>query len=103
MTDEKNTQLEENHLITERRAKLSAIRQGGNAFPNSFRPDSLADALQKEFGEKTKEELEALNHQASVAGRIMAKRGPFLVLQDVAGRIQLYIDKSHAQAEEIKS
>lgn len=33
----------------------------------------------------------------------MAKRGPFLVLQDVAGRIQLYIDKSHAQAEEIKS
>lgn len=54
MTDEKNTQLEENHLITERRAKLSAIRQGGNAFPNSFRPDSLADALQKNSEKKPK-------------------------------------------------
>lgn len=103
MTDEKNIQPEENHLIAERRAKLSAIRQRGNAFPNNFRPDSLTDALQTELGEKTKEELEVLHRIASVAGRIMAKRGPFLVLQDVAGRMQLYIDKIHAQAEEIKT
>ena len=103
MTDEKNIQPEENHLIAERRAKLSAIRQRGNAFPNNFRPDSLTDALQTELGEKTKEELEVLHRIASVAGRIMAKRSPFLVLQDVAGRMQLYIDKIHAQAEEIKT
>ena len=103
MTDEKNISLEENHLIAERRTKLSAIRQRGNAFPNNFRPDSFTDALQTELGAKTKEELEALHRTASVAGRIMAKRGPFLVLQDMAERIQLYIDKTHAQAEEIKS
>ena len=70
MTDEKNISLEENHLIAERRTKLSAIRQRGNAFPNNFRPDSFTDALQTELGAKTKEELEALHRTASVAGRI---------------------------------
>ncbi|MEZ5538886.1 MAG: lysine--tRNA ligase [Pseudomonadales bacterium] len=103
MTEETNTQPEENKLIAERRAKLAAIREKGIAFPNSFRPQDLTTALQNELGERSKEELEALNRQTAVAGRIMAKRGPFLVLQDVAGRIQLYIDKTHAQAEEIKS
>lgn len=102
MTDEKNIQPEENKLIAERRAKLSAIRTQGQAFPNNFRPDSFAVSLQNELGEKSKEELESLHRIASVAGRIMAKRGPFLVLQDVGGRIQLYIDKAHTQAEEVK-
>ena len=31
--------------------------------------------------------------QRSIAGRIMAKRGPFLVIQDVSGRIQAYAGK----------
>lgn len=95
--------LQENKLIAERRTKLHKIRSGGDiAFPNAFRRDSLAAKLQKELGEKTKEELEALNRKASVAGRIMAKRGPFFVLQDVSERIQIYIDKNHAQVDEIK-
>jgi lysyl-tRNA synthetase class 2 len=102
MTDETNIQPEENKLIAERRAKLNAIRVQGSAFPNHFRPDSLATNLQNELGEKSKEELETLHRVASVAGRIMAKRGPFLVLQDVSGRIQLYIDKTHMQAEQVK-
>lgn len=103
MSDEKNVLQEENKLIAERRAKLHAIREKGPAFPNSFRRDSHAADLQKELGEKTKDELEQLDRKASVAGRIMAKRGPFLVLQDISDRIQLYIDKTHAQADEIKS
>ena len=84
---------EENKLIAERRGKLAAIREQGQAFPNDFRRDSLAADLQQELGEQDKESLEQLDRQASVAGRIMAKRGPFLVLQDVSGRIQLYVDK----------
>ncbi|MFV8781801.1 lysine--tRNA ligase [Microbulbifer sp. SA54] len=95
MTD---IQQDENKLIAERRAKLSAIREKGNAFPNSFRREHLAADLQQEFGEKSKEELETAGKQACVAGRILAKRGPFLVIQDVSGRIQLYADKV-AQAE----
>ena len=84
---------EENKLIAERRSKLDAIREKGNAFPNDFKPANKSQELQNQFGEKTKEELEALNHIVSVAGRIMAKRGPFLVLQDGEGSIQLYADK----------
>ncbi|MDF1781635.1 MAG: lysine--tRNA ligase [Alcanivoracaceae bacterium] len=94
MTDEKNTQVQDdNKLIAERRQKLAAIREEGNPFPNEFRRDILAAELQAAHGEKTKEELEGLGIRAKVAGRIMARRGPFLVLQDMSGRIQLYADK----------
>ncbi|MBX2859219.1 MAG: lysine--tRNA ligase [Cellvibrionaceae bacterium] len=84
---------DENKLIAERRGKLAAIREKGGAFPNSFRRSDYAEDLQREFADKSKEELQALNHQVAVAGRVMAKRGPFMVLQDMSGRIQLYADK----------
>ena len=87
-------QQDENKLIAERRTKLSAIREKGNAFPNDFRREHLAADLQQAFGEKTKEELEELGNSATVAGRILAKRGPFMVIQDVSGKIQLYADKN---------
>lgn len=94
----------ENHLIAERRAKLTARRelaaeQGKSAFPNDFRRDSLTVELQDLLGDKEKAELEALDHQASVAGRVMRQRGPFIVIQDVAGQIQLYVDKKGLPAE----
>ncbi|MBB3168254.1 lysine--tRNA ligase [Simiduia aestuariiviva] len=89
---------DENRLIAERRAKLAAIREQGNAFPNDFRREHKAADLQATFGDKTKEELESLGQQASVAGRIMAKRGPFFVLQDGSGQIQLYADKEAQKA-----
>lgn len=87
--------VEENKLIAERRAKLDNIRTNckANGHPNDFRRDSLAGDLQAQFGEKTKEELEALNHIVAIAGRIMAKRGPFLVIQETSGRIQAYAAK----------
>ena len=89
-------QIDENKLIVERRGKLSYIREQGQAtaFPNSFRRSDFAAKLQESFGDKDKDELEALHHEVSVAGRIMAKRGPFMVLQDVSGQIQLYADKA---------
>ena len=38
MSDQTNTPAQdENHLIAERRAKLSALREKGVAFPNDFR------------------------------------------------------------------
>ncbi len=79
-------QNDENRLIAERRAKLAARREqaaarGESAFPNDFRRDSHAAELIAELGDKEKDELEALNRQAGVAGRIMRKRGPFIVLR----------------------
>jgi lysyl-tRNA synthetase class 2 len=84
---------EENQLVAQRRQKLAAIRENGIAFPNSFRRNALASELQDRFGDKSKEELKALNQRASVAGRIMARRGPFLVIQDMSGTLQFYVDR----------
>lgn len=85
--------LDENKLIAERRAKLAQLRSEGNAFPNDFRPEHKAQALQQEFGTASKEELEALAKPVSVAGRIVRNRGAFMVLQDGSGQIQLYVTK----------
>lgn len=94
MTDQQsNTGQDENKLVAERRSKLQKIREQRNPFPNTFRREDYAVDLQKELGDKDKESLESLNRRAAVAGRIMAKRGPFLVLQDMSGRIQAYVDK----------
>lgn len=86
---------DENKLIAERRAKLDMIRKDckANGHPNDFRRDSLAADLQAKFGEMTKEELEEAKQVVAIAGRIMAKRGPFLAIQDVTGRIQAYASK----------
>lgn len=86
---------DENKLIAERRAKLDMIRQNckANGHPNDFRRDSLAADLEAKYGEMTKEELEQAGHVYAIAGRIMAKRGPFLAIQDVSGRIQAYASK----------
>ena len=100
------TQDTENKLIAERRAKLTQIREQRNAFPNSFRRNAYAQDLHNELGENGKDELEQLDRRAAVAGRIMAKRGPFLVLQDMSGRIQAYVDKKklpEQQLPEIKT
>jgi len=89
-----NTQpQDENRLIAERREKLATMREEGNAFPNSFRRDSYAQDLQDAHGEKSKEELAEAGIKVSVAGRVMLNRGAFMVLQDMTGRIQLYVNK----------
>jgi len=88
---------DENHIIAERREKLKAWRDSGKAYPNDFRRENLAARLDELYGEKTKEELEATPISVSVAGRIMLKRvmgkASFLTIQDLSGRIQLYVQK----------
>ncbi|KGK43057.1 lysyl-tRNA synthetase [Nitrincola sp. A-D6] len=92
---EVNQPQDENRLIAERREKLRQLReQQGGAFPNTFRRDSYAADLQAAHGDKTKEALEAEGNLVAVAGRVMLNRGAFMVLQDMSGRIQLYVNKA---------
>ena len=86
---------DENKLIAERRAKLDHVRVScpANGHPNNFDRKHKAADIQAEYGQYSKEELEEMKVQRSIAGRIMAKRGPFLVIQDVSGRIQAYAGK----------
>lgn len=89
-----NTQKQDdNRLIAERREKLTALREEGNAFPNSFRRDSYAADLQEQYGDKSKEELADAGIKVSIAGRVMLNRGAFGVIQDMSGRIQFYVNK----------
>ncbi|WP_020405542.1 lysine--tRNA ligase [Hahella ganghwensis] len=106
MTDNQNSAPEENKLIAERRAKLSKIREQGQAFPNDFRRDAYCADLQARYGEEDKEALAEMGVRVKVAGRIMTKRGPFIVVQDSTGRIQFYVNNkalSDEQKELVKS
>ena len=96
MSNTPEIQVSENELIAQRQQKLAEMRSKGQAFPNDFRRDSYASDLQKQFVDKTKEELEAGDkHYVAVAGRVMLKRvmgkASFITVQDMSGRIQFYV------------
>jgi len=94
-----NHDQDENKLIAQRKEKLNIIRSRRNAFPNDFRRDSLASDLIAAYESKSREELEALAKRAVVAGRVIRMRGPFLVIQDVSGQIQLYFNHKSVSDE----
>jgi lysyl-tRNA synthetase class 2 len=91
---------DENKLIAERRGKLSALREQRNPFPNDFRRSAMCDHLQREYGASSKEELEQADKVYAVAGRLIRNRGSFLLIQDGADQIQLYINRK-GLAEEV--
>ncbi|MBD8529442.1 MULTISPECIES: lysine--tRNA ligase [unclassified Massilia] len=92
---------DDNKIMTERRAKLAAIREQGVAFPNDFKPEHKAAALVEQYGSLTREELEEKAIPVVLAGRMMLKReagkkAAFATLQDASGaradgRIQIYV------------
>ncbi len=87
---------DENHLITERRQKLQAIRnEKGIAFPNDFRRTHFADKLHEKYDSIKKEDLDPQAIEVAVVGRMMSKRefgkGGFAVIKDVTGQIQLFV------------
>ncbi len=93
MTDQKD----DNKLIAERRRKLDALRQAGNAFPNDFRRNATADELHCMYGGHENETLEAEEIEVAVAGRMMVKRimgkASFIKLADRSGQIQVYVER----------
>jgi len=88
---------DEQELIKQRRAKLKMLRENGIAFPTDFRRNVVAGEVLAEYGEKSKEELEAEPVRVKVAGRIMTRRvmgkASFCHIQDMSGQIQLYITR----------
>ena len=78
-----------NNELKTRREKLASLREQGIPFPNDFRRDHTSDQLHADFDAKENEELEALNIEVSVAGRMMTRRimgkASFVTLQDVGG------------------
>ena len=92
---EHTQELDLNGEILARREKLATLRQKGNAFPNTFRRDSLAGDLHQQYENEDGEVLKEKAIPVSVAGRIMTRRkmgkASFITLQDMSGKIQLYV------------
>jgi lysyl-tRNA synthetase class 2 len=82
-------------LVEERRAKLTALRAKGAAFPNDFARDHYAADLASSHGALTNEALEASPVKVSIGGRIMLKRvmgkASFATIRDMTGSIQLFV------------
>lgn len=92
-------EIEANEQVTQRKAKLELIRQKGPAYPNDFQRDALAGDLHQRFDGENETILTQKRQQVSVAGRIMTRRlmgkASFVHVQDMSGRIQLYIARDH--------
>lgn len=95
MSDQDNEITNTNDLIEQRRTKLAEWRQKGRAYPSGFKRDALAANLLLEYHEKDEPALEAQPVHVKVAGRMMTRRlmgkASFAHMQDMSGRIQLYI------------
>ena len=95
MSEQENTVVDTNELIAQRRSKLADLRRQGQAYPNKFRRDALASKLHQQYHAKTEPELEANPISVKVAGRVMLRRlmgkASFVQLQDMSGKIQLYV------------
>ncbi len=88
-------QLDESEVYHIRKQKLVELRAQGFDFPNTFRREHLATELMKSYSEVEKEDLATQKIKVSVAGRIVLRRimgkASFFHIQDVSGRIQIYI------------
>ncbi len=105
--------VDDTSVFVERRAKLAELRLAGNAYPNDFHPQNNCADLQEKYNAMSREELEALDVQVSLGGRMMLKReagkkAAFATIQDASGkladgRIQLYITSDKTGAEEMEA
>lgn len=101
--------IDTNELIRQRLEKLDILKQkaseqGKTAYPNTFKPADYCADLQDKFANVDKATLEADAEAdnktcARVAGRVMLNRGSFIVISDMTGRIQLYVDRKGLPAE----
>jgi len=88
-------EVDENELIAQRRAKLASLREESNPFPNDFRRNVMSGELLAEYKDVDKEALDANPIRVSLAGRMMTRRimgkASFAHIQDMSGKIQLYV------------
>jgi lysyl-tRNA synthetase class 2 len=102
MSDEQLSSTEE-QLIEQRRAKLGALREAGQAFPNDFRRNALAGDLQTQYLNVSGEDLDATKPVVLLAGRLMTRRimgkASFVNLKDMSGTIQIYVKRDELGEE----
>lgn len=91
-----------------RREKLDKLRSlGMDPFGRRFERSHLASEILEAFGEQENEDLESKDIAATVAGRIMTKRGKgkagFAHIQDLSGQIQIYVRQDAVGIEQYEA
>ena len=85
---------DEQEQVIQRHAKLKALREKGQAYPNDFKITHFAEAIHNAYDTASNDELKKTK-VVKLAGRLMTRRlmgkVSFANLQDMTGRIQLYI------------
>lgn len=83
--------------VQQRRDKLRAWRDEGQAYPSGYQPTHTASEIFSGYGESSKEALAEEKKEVVVAGRMMMRRlmgkASFTTIQDGSGRLQLYVRK----------
>lgn len=102
MTDDNTVELNDQMLV--RREKLETLREAGlDPFGKRFERDANSATLNTKYADKSKEDLHELAERATIAGRIMTKRGKgkvsFAHIQDREGQIQIYVRKDNVGDE----
>ena len=94
---------DQNKLIKERRSKLSSLRESGFNFPKPIPIDSYCIDLNNNHEESSKEDLENLNKEVAIGGRMMAKRimgkSSFSKIKDGTSSIQIFINSKNVSEE----
>ena len=106
MSEEQNQPKQEelNDQMLVRREKMETLREEG-IDPFGIRFERTADSreLHEKYNDLSKEEIAALDQTASIAGRMMTKRGKgkvgFAHLQDREGQVQIYVRKDEVGEE----
>ena len=90
-----NVVVDENEQIHQRKLKLNALREAGIAYPNDFVRDALSGDIHAQYGELDHDALVEKNIRVTIAGRMLTRRvmgkAAFATIQDMAGKIQLYV------------
>ena len=102
---EKTQQEEMNDQFIVRREKMNQLQEAGiDPFGSRFERSHNSKELHELYEGYTKDELKEKSFQATVAGRMMTKRGKgkvgFAHLQDREGQIQIYVRKDAVGEED---
>ncbi|PYF43657.1 lysine--tRNA ligase [Metamycoplasma alkalescens] len=77
-----------------RRTKVNELaKKNIRAFNSTIKPTISSREMIELFEKKNREEIDALKKDVIFNGRVITQRGPFLVLQDRYGNMQIYVDK----------
>jgi len=88
-----------NQVMQDRRDKLEQLRSKGQAYPNDFRRDAFSCDIFKACADKDPQTLEDEKNTYTIAGRVMTRRimgkASFATIQDMGGRIQIYVARDN--------